>query len=81
MRCYKCSKFDSGYVKILDVTEVKVECSGKVLNVEVMKGNRGRASSRDHQDYEGKCRIILMGYGSRVSGVISTWVSYYYIYE
>ena len=40
MRCYKCGDFDSGYVKILDVTKVKVGCPGKILNAEVMKENR-----------------------------------------
>ena len=64
MRCYKCVDFDSGYVKILDVTKVKVGCPGKILNAEVMKENRGRGSDQDHQDYGGECWIILMGHGA-----------------
>ena len=72
MRCYKCSKFDSGYVKILDMTEVKVGCLRRVLNVKVINENRGRGLGRDHQDYGGECRIILM---SRVMERIMNRVS------
>ncbi|PWA40484.1 hypothetical protein CTI12_AA562240 [Artemisia annua] len=31
------------------------------------KENHGRGSGQDHQDYGGECRIILMGYRSRIS--------------
>ncbi|GJU42267.1 hypothetical protein Tco_1195224 [Tanacetum coccineum] len=49
---------------VINVTEVKVGCSGMVLNV---KENRGRGSDRDHQDYRGECWKILMGHGAGMS--------------
>ena len=61
MRCYKCGEGDSGYVKILDVIDVKAECPGRVLNVKVIKENHGRGSGQDHQDYGGECWVILKG--------------------